>query len=345
MIFKPPTDQRFARLIDANLDRAREGLRVIEDWCRFELERKDLVLKLKDCRQQLGSHHHEIYKKARSVSTDQGALLNHSAQNQRVNPTSIISANCSRVQEALRVLEEFTRSSNPQLSKNAATIRYEIYELEITLIKAINKNKRIQKLNETNLCLITAQTQKSLKTISSALLEGVNMVQYRHKNFNYKKDLKQVQDLSLLCKEHGALLIINDNVDLALAVNADGVHLGQEDMPTELARNLLGGDLIIGKSTHSIEHLKKAQQESCDYVGIGPVFPSKTKPEAKPLDNKNLLEMYSIVHLPCFAIGGINTSNVSNLTSQGIQRIAVIDAIMNTQDPALATRKLLGQLQ
>ena len=344
MIFKPPIDQRFNRLIDANLDRAREGLRVIEDWCRFGLDRKDLVVKLKNWRHQLGSHHHEIYKQARSTSTDQGALLDHPDQKHRQTPNDVISANCSRVQEALRVLEEFCRLSDPELAKNAANIRYEIYELEITLLKSTKKNQRLQKLRNSNLCLITTPKEGLIKTISSVLSEGIKMVQYRCKDLTDHAKINEARELAAICKTHDTLFIINDRVDIALAVNADGVHLGQDDMPIEIARNLLGEEHIIGKSTHSLEDLTKAQQEECDYIGIGPVFASKTKSGITPIGLDYLSEISKASKLPCFAIGGINISNTSELISKGIKRIAVVDAIMNTQDPSSATRKILRQL-
>ena len=344
MILKPPNDQRVTRLIDANLDRAREGLRVVEDWCRFGLNRKDLIFKLKDWRHQLGSHHHEIYKQARSISTDEGALLDHPSQDDRKTPNDVISANCSRIQEALRVLEEFSRTSDTELAKNAAKIRYEIYELEIILLKATAKNKRIQQLKNCNLCLITSTKSEFLSPISAALSEGIKMIQYRCKDINDREKIKQAKELATICKKNGALFIVNDRVDLALAVKADGVHLGQNDMPIEIARNLLGEEYLIGKSTHSLAQVKEAQKQRCDYLGIGPIFQSKTKSNMIPLGVDCLSEISKEISLPCFAIGGINDFNTSEVISRGVKRIAVVDAIMNTKNPALATRKLLSQL-
>ena len=344
MNFTPPTDKRIARLIDANLDRAREGLRVIEDWCRFGLENKALVVQLKNWRHQLSLHHHEIYKEARSASSDQGALLNHPAQINRKATNDVVAANCSRIQEALRVLEEFTRISDPQLAKNASNIRYEIYELELTLTKVNIKNKRVQKLKNCNLYLITTPQEGLLSTVSATIKEGVKMVQYRCKEGNDRQKIQEAKELSSLCKMNNALLIINDRVDIALAADADGIHLGQNDMPTEIARELLGEERIIGRSTHSIAELRKAEQERCDYVGIGPVFPSHNKTETKSIGLNSLSEMLKEACLPCFAIGGINTSNVKDVVSEGASRIAVLGAIMDTNDPILETRNLFNKL-
>ena len=148
-------DPRVARLIDANLDRSREGLRVVEDWCRFGLERDDLVISLKDWRQRLGKLHQERYKQARSTVTDPGAGLEHPAQLDRHSPRQVVEANCGRVQEALRVLEEYGRSVDPLLASEAAAIRYGLYDLEVNCLKATGGNNRRNRLRDCQLCLIT----------------------------------------------------------------------------------------------------------------------------------------------------------------------------------------------
>ncbi len=340
----PPIDQSVARLIDANLDRSREGLRVIEDWCRFGLNRKDLTMKIKDWRHQLASHHHEIYKNARSVATDQGALSNHPEQENRNLPNSIISANCARAQESLRVLEEFSRKSDPELSEIAAKIRYGIYQLEQTLLKLCKGKEKRQKLNSCNICLITSPQKELNKSVTGALSAGLKMIQYRCKEGTDQEKLKQAKKLADICKSNDALFIINDRLDIALAVNADGVHLGQNDIPTEIARKLLGFEKLIGRSTHSLKQLQKAEEEGCDYIGIGPVYETTTKPTAKPIDFKSLIEVTNKTSLPYFAIGGINNSNLSEITSIGIKRIAVSNAIMHSKDPSLATKELIKKL-
>ncbi len=228
-----------AQLIDANLDRAREGLRVIEDWCRFGLNQKELVVTLKDWRQQLGNHHHAIYKNARATSRDQGIGLSHPAQENRTSTEQIIAANCSRVQEALRVLEEFTRNTDPALASNASKIRYGLYELEITILKSTISTKLRQKLQSCKLCLITSPKEDLSSTVSKALESGVSMVQFRCKNGSDLERLTQAKTLASLCKTYDALFIVNDRLDLALATDADGVHLGQDHIPTNIARDLL----------------------------------------------------------------------------------------------------------
>ena len=151
----PPSDNRIAQLIDANLDRAREGLRVMEDWCRFGLKRSDLSIQIKDWRQQLGVHHLNIYRKERLTSNDPAMGISHPLQTVRSTPEDVFIANSSRVQEALRVIEEFTRTTDPNLCEIASKIRYETYEIEIKVLNSTEgKNKR-QTLKDCSVYLIT----------------------------------------------------------------------------------------------------------------------------------------------------------------------------------------------
>ena len=337
-------DTRVARLIDANLDRAREGLRVVEDWCRFGLEQQDLVVRLKDWRQRLGRLHHDSYKQARSTSTDTGAGLEHPAQLDRHSPDHVVAANCARVQEALRVLEEYGRNIDPALAAEAAVIRYGLYDLEVACLNATLRARRRTKLQDCRLCLITTPCDGLSDRVQAALQNGVSMVQYRCKAGNDRERLQEAQQLRQLCTRFGALLIINDRVDLALAVDADGVHLGQEDMPSEVARALLGSARLLGRSTHSIDQVHQAQQEPIDYLGFGPIHSTAVKPERSPVGLESVRDATATSQRPVFAIGGITPTNLPALIAVGGQRVAVIGAIMHADDTGQACRQLLQHL-
>ena len=144
-------DQRIAQIIDANLDRAREGLRVIEDWCRYGLGRKDYMISLKGWRQELGALHKKSYKNARSTIKDPGIGLTHPAQSNRLLPIQVVEANCARVQEALRVLEEFSRNNDYQLHKVSSKMRYEVYQLEVEVLEKTKASALKEKLRFCNL--------------------------------------------------------------------------------------------------------------------------------------------------------------------------------------------------
>ncbi len=344
MSIDPSTNSNVAQLIDANLDRAREGLRVVEDWCRFGLNQKELVVTLKGWRQQLGLHHRDIYKQARDTSKDQGIGLCHPAQENRNSPERVIAANCSRVQEALRVLEEFTRSCDPDLATSASSIRYGLYDLESSVLNFTLKTKRRQKLKNCKVCLITSSQANLSKTIEESIKAGVGMIQYRCKNGTDSEKLIQAKELAAICKSQEVLFIINDRLDLALAVEADGVHLGQDDFSTDIARKLLGSEKLIGRSTHCLKQLKDAESEGCDYLGVGPIYPTKTKPEESTCGIGFVKEASEVSELPWFAIGGINNSNLDKVILAGANRIAVVGAIMDASDPLEASLELLQKI-
>jgi len=337
-------DPRVARLIDANLDRAREGLRVVEDWCRFGLERDDLVISLKDWRQRLGKLHREHYKQARCTATDPAAGLDHPAQLDRHSPRQVVEANCGRVQEALRVLEEYGRSVDAPLAAEAAAIRYGLYDLEVTCLKATGGNNRRNRLRDCQLCLITAPCPDLIDRVTAALRSGVAMVQHRCKSGSDRSRLEEAKALASLCQDHGALLIINDRIDLALAVDADGVHLGQDDLPTGVARGLIGPDRLLGRSTHDLDQVAKANRENCDYLGLGPVNTTAVKPERPAIGAELVGQALAITQKPVFAIGGITQANLSQLMAVGCRRVAVIGAIMGSNTPAESSQSLLNSL-
>ncbi|WP_269623292.1 thiamine phosphate synthase [Prochlorococcus marinus] len=345
MSVTPNPDQRVAQLIDANLDRAREGLRVIEDWSRFAIKNKGLVITLKDWRHQLGQLHHESYKESRSINSDKGLGLGHDSQSKRVSAKQIVEANFARVQEALRVLEEFSRIYHPELSLTSSKIRYELYDFEKVFFKLEKKQILLERMNSCKICLITHPHKDLIKIISKALEAGITMVQYRCKESNDFDSISQAKELASLCKKHQCLFIINDRVDIALATNADGVHLGQKDIPIDLARKLIGPEKLIGLSTHSLEEVYNANKQKCDYIGLGPVYKTQFKPELLAIGTELLKEAVKISQIPIFAIGGINEEKLSELQSTGINRIAVIHAIINSKDPFSTSKKLLENLK
>jgi len=343
------------RLLDANLDRAREGLRVVEDWCRFGLDRADLVARLKDLRQRLGLLHGDAYKQARHTGSDVAAGLGHPAQAQRQRPQQVVAANCGRVQEALRVLEEFARGMDAPLAAEAAAIRYALYDLEVDLLRACQGgDARRRQLRQCPLYLITSPSERLEAVVEAALRGGVRLVQYRAKEGTAGPDgqpitdglrLRQAQALRQLCSQHGALFVVNDRIDIALAVDADGVHLGQGDLPPALARRLLGPEKLIGRSTHAIDQLRQAVADGCDYVGVGPVNATPTKPGRDPVGLDYVRQAAAECPLPFFAIGGIDATNLAAVLAAGASQVAVVRAIIEAEDPQAASRDLLRQLQ
>ncbi|WP_411876469.1 thiamine phosphate synthase [Vulcanococcus limneticus] len=353
---EPPALERRAveRLLDANLDRAREGLRVIEDWCRFGLDRADLVARTKDMRQRLGRCHRQAYKLARHTATDVGAGLGHPAQAERTAAAAVVAANCGRVQEALRVLEEFGRDPDPGLAAEAAAIRYALYDLEVELLRAVaGPGWRQALLQRCRLYLVTSPGPGLEATVGRALEGGVRLVQYRAKEGGTGSDgqpltdqqrLLEARALRQLCARHGALFLVNDRIDLALAVDADGVHLGQGDLPPAIARQLLGPERLIGRSTHAVAQLRQAVADGCDYVGVGPVNATPTKPGREPVGLDYVRQAAAESPIPFFAIGGIEAANLPAVQAAGASRVAVVRAITGAADPRAAAAELVALL-
>ena len=188
----------------------------------------------------------------------------------------------------------------------------------------------------------SSDVEKFLKTIEEAIKGGVSVVQIREKT----AETLDFYNLALKVKEittkYNVPLIINDRVDIALAIDADGVHVGQSDMPCEVTRKLIGTDKILGVSAATITEAKKAQKDGADYIGTGAVFPTATKDNAPSITKQNLKEIVESIDIPVVAIGGINNDNASELTDTGIAGLSVVSAIMSADDPKKASEELLN---
>ena len=183
--------------------------------------------------------------------------------------------------------------------------------------------------------------EKFLKTIEEAIKGGTTVVQIREKTADtldfYKLALK-VKDITT---KYNVPLIINDRVDIALAIDADGVHIGQSDMPCDVTRGLIGEDKILGVSAATIEEAKKAQRDGADYIGTGAVFPTQTKDDAPSVTKQELKEIVESIDIPVVAIGGINLENARELVDTGISGLSVVSAIMSSDNPKKSSEELL----
>jgi len=337
-------DLRFDQIIDANLDRAREGLRVLEDWARFGLGREDFVKQIKNYRQLLGKHHLYIYKKSRNYTNDKCTGLSHPEQFNRSTFNEIISTNAARIQEALRVIEEFAKNKNKELSALASKIRYEIYLLELDLLDSTSNKELKEILFKTNLYSITHENKLLIKKIEEILEGGVKMIQHRFKNGNDLDNLKKAKIIKELCHQNDALFIVNDRADIALAVDADGVHLGQKDLCISSARKILGYSKLIGISANNESDIKKAIKDGCDYLGVGPVYASNTKQNKIPLGLKEIQRITKDISIPWFAIGGIKYENLADLKSNGVNKVAIVSELMDAENPKEKAIMILKEL-
>lgn len=328
------------RILDANLDRSREGLRIVEEWCRFGLNDVPLTAECKQLRQELAHWHSDAIRVTRDTPNDPGTHLSHPQEEQRSSVAQVLRANFCRVQEALRVLEEYSKIYSSEMAAACKQMRYRVYILESNL----DKYQRFQKLWRSRLYLVTSPVANLFEVVEAALQGGLSLVQYRDKESDDLTRLHTAKTLKQLCHQYDALFIINDRIDLALAVDADGVHLGQQDVPVALARQLLGAHRIIGRSTHTPDELHRAIQETADYVGVGPVYETPTKAGRAAAGLEYVQYAAAQAAIPWFAIGGIDTENLHEVLSAGAERVAVVRAVMDAAQPTLTTQFFMAQL-
>ncbi len=185
-----------------------------------------------------------------------------------------------------------------------------------------------------------------LELARMAIKGGADTIQFRQKIGTTREMIEIVRQLKKLCKDSGVTLIVNDRLDVAIAAEADGVHLGQDDFPIPLARKLLGESRIIGGSAATLEEAQKCLAEGADYIGFGPVYPTASKADAGPVTGIKLLrQAVEAIYLPIIAIGGVNVENTPEVMRAGARGIAVISAVCCEEDPEQATRALSQTLQ
>ncbi len=180
-----------------------------------------------------------------------------------------------------------------------------------------------------------------LDVCEKVLASGATFLQLREKDFNQADFEKEAEQLGCLCAKHRVPFVINDSVEIALQCNADGVHVGQSDIKGRNIRSMIGSDKILGISAGTVEEAIAAEKAGADYIGVGAVFGTSTKKDARDLTVEKLREIRSAVTIPVVAIGGINAENVVQLSGSGVDGVAVISAIFAAKDPGKATAQLL----
>jgi len=341
------------RLIDANLDRLGEGLRVLEDIARFLLDDTELCQQLKTLRHKLVEDFHPLEPQlltARKVREDVGAFMKLPEEVKHKDLPTLVIANARRVQESLRVLEEFARLSNTSLVVKPARFeqsRFTLYELEQKLVSKLLRWEKASRLTGLYLILDTQvlQGRSEVEVAAQAIRGGAKVIQLRDKQYSKAKLLEVAQKLKKVCAEKEALFIINDYLDIALAAGADGLHLGQKDLPVSEARRLLPIDKLIGCSTTTLSQAVRAQSDHADYIAVGSIYPTLSKGNFKLVGLDTLRRIRGKVSLPLIAIGGINQTNIEEVMKAGANGVAVISAVLGAEDVEGATRELVTKIE
>ena len=204
------------------------------------------------------------------------------------------------------------------------------------------------KKTDYSLYLVTNRTDKTKKEfltiIEKSILGGTGIVQLREKNTDTGEFYKLAKNLKELTSKYNIPLIINDRLDIALAIDADGIHVGQSDIPADIIRNIIGKNKILGVSAATIKDAKKAKKDGADYIGTGAIFPTKTK-DADCISIEYLKEIVDSVNIPIIAIGGLTESNIKSLADTNISGISVVSAIMDSENPKKASENLKREFE
>jgi len=342
------SEKSIYRIMDVNVNRACEGLRVIEDGVRFILNNYSLTKEVKELRHCIIKAVKESSQinqakliVSRYIERDVGVKIKEDKQKKF---EEMIEANFRRVEEAERSMEEFGKLFSPALGEKFKQLRFRTYSLEKKVRMRLKKRYNLTLYIITDSHLIGEEDfEQKIKEVVS---NGANVVQLREKNIPLTPFLKRAIRIRKIIPFKKSLFIVNDRVDIAVASQADGVHLGQEDFPLKDARKILGEDKIIGISTHSLKEAIEAEKEGADYIAIGPIFPTSTKANAGlPRGTEIISQIKEAVNIPVVAIGGINEGNVERVLRAGADGVAVISAIFKEKDAGLATRNFYKKIE
>ena len=349
------------RILDASANRASEGFRTLEDFARFVLDDREATESLKQLRHRLAGAlkvvDREKLLRSRDTPGDVGTDIQNESEYVRENIVDVVTAAASRLSQSLRVIEEYAKMIDGGLCKTTESIRYQTYSIAGGLELSARQwsardqgTRRKEILQQAKLyALIDAgKDERDLEnTIRSLTSVGVTLFQLRDKDASDRILYRRAAVATSVARANGALLIVNDRADIALAADADGVHVGQSELPFAPARSIVGVDRIIGVSTHNTQHIAECIDEGVDYIGCGPVFDSRTKsfPRLAGLDFlKAANSMLKPTALPAFAIGGIDAERLDDVLATGFHRIAVTGAIRDAEDPTEAARTLIARL-
>jgi thiamine-phosphate pyrophosphorylase len=332
------------RILDANFNRARESLRVLDDYCRFALDDAFLTAQVKAMRHALAAASEKLPRNlllaARETQHDVGTGLTAAGEYDRASPADVAAVNLKRLQESLRSLEEFGKLFGPNLGRTLEALRYQAYTLERAVVRGGDARQRLAAAR-LYVLLTGSQCVAALDwTIERAAAGGVDVFQLREKELSDRELIERARNVRVWTLKAGALFIVNDRPDVARLCEADGVHLGQDDLSVKDARRVLGPGPLIGVSTHTLDQVRRAVRDGADYIGVGPTFPSATKAFDHFPGLAFVRAAAAETSLPAFALGGIGPATIGEVVAAGAARVAVSAAVAKADDPEQAARLL-----
>lgn len=337
-------------MIDADGNRTREGLRVLEDLARFVLDDADLASSIKDSRHAVTSILASLPLSglaARDAEGDVGGSIGTSAEYERPGIAAIAEAAGSRAAEALRGLEEASKlvSSTPDAARGFESLRYRVYDLTARLVASLGRSGpagwRVQVLLTEAACRLDWR-----ETLEAVIAGGADAIQVREKDLDAPALLERTRAVIEVARPAGVPVIVNDRADVAAAAGADGVHLGQGDLPIEHARQVVGSLAIVGGSVHDLAEATRVVGAGCDYAGLGRFAESRTKAGAVR-GGGSLVEAFVREHprVPHLVIGGIDLDNLPSVIAVGGRGIAICAAACDAEDPSEVVARARLSLQ
>jgi len=341
------------RILDANLNRAREGLRVSEEYARFVLESRPLTEKLKTLRHGLQEAETLLLKSLpqtsllanRDTAGDTGTTINTAKETSRQNARQVACASIRRLEEALRVLEEYGKTVSAEAATKLESIRYATYDIETALMSGHDRKTRLANAKLYVLVTGSLASADPVTVTREAVAGGADIIQLREKEMEDGECYQLAVQMSEICQTGGALFFINDRPHVAALANADGIHTGQGDLPVHLCRRILGPERIIGKSTSAPEFAEKAFTDGADYIGVGPVYPTNTKQHRAAVGLEYVTWAAQNAKIPYFCIGSVNRETLGGVLDAGARSVAVCTAIIAAKDIAAETAWFKQQIE
>jgi thiamine-phosphate pyrophosphorylase len=336
------------RILDAAANRAREGLRVLEDYVRFSLDDRHLTRLLKNWRHRLAAilstFDSQGLVSSRDTPRDVGTTIKTRREGVRETLRDVVTANFKRAQEATRTLEEYGKLLASALGRQFEELRYDLYTIEKGVL--ITSASRERLADRSLYVLVSSELcpHGSGPVIAAALAGGAGVIQVREKKMSDRELMAYGKLVREWTARAEALFVMNDRPDLAVLTSADGVHVGQEELSVREARRIVGPSRLVGVSTHTLEQARQAVLDGADYIGVGPVFSSTTKSFSHLAGLELVRQVAAEITLPVYAIGGIGIENLDEVLSAGARRIAVSGAICGAEDPANVARLLRAKL-
>jgi len=335
------------RIIDANINRTGEGLRVLEEFARLSLNDAALAGRLKGLRHRILHVEADLQQRligARDATGDVGAGMSVVGDEKRRDPSETVIANARRVQESLRVLEEIAKEPGLKLDPgDYEKARFELYTIEKELLSKMVRQDKVKRLAGLYVIIDVESLagRRPLDAAAAAVRGGAKIIQLRDKKDSRRAFYDLAVELREFCSEHGVLFIVNDSLEIALAADADGLNVGREDLPVAEARRILRIDQLVGASASSVAEAQIAQAAGADYLGVGAIYSTGTKAAVEVVGLELIKEIKKKVNIPVVAIGGITKDNISDVMKAGADAAAVISAVTGSADIQKATRQLV----